>query len=229
MIKYYIYAYLRSTTSKFGDIGSIYYIGKGSGKRAFEKHRIRIPKDKNNIVFLHEGIAEKLAFRYEEELIKKYGRIDLGTGCLRNLTNGGEGASGYRHTAETRQQISNSHKGKTYSDAYKKNMSISKKGTIPWNKGKIDILSEETKRKIGKSSKGRNIGRKHTLEELEKTRGENNHNFGKRRTLDVTQKISNSKKGTIWMKNPASNQIKFVRSKDLDLYLSLGFKRGKGK
>src|SRR5262249_9863732 len=38
--------------------------------------------------------TEAAAFRYEKTLILKYGRRDLGTGTLCNLTDGGEGAAG---------------------------------------------------------------------------------------------------------------------------------------
>jgi hypothetical protein len=39
------------------------------------------------------GLTEEGALFYEMEAIKRYGRIDLGTGCLANLTDGGEGVN----------------------------------------------------------------------------------------------------------------------------------------
>jgi hypothetical protein len=47
------------------------------------------------------------AFIKESEYISKYGRKDLGTGTLRNLSNGGEGNSGHKHSLETRKKLSN--------------------------------------------------------------------------------------------------------------------------
>ena len=65
----------------------------------------------------------------------------------------------------------------------------------PNYKGRLSLgrkLSEEAKRKIGKSSKGRNIGRKHTKEELEKMRqnmlGEKNPMYGKEWTTEQRER-----------------------------------------
>ncbi|NBV27993.1 hypothetical protein EBS02_03090 [bacterium] len=87
--EFYVYMYLRKN-------GTPYYVGKGKGDRAFRTHnrRIRPPKDKSRIVFHTKDLSEDKAFALEVELIAKYGRIDNGTGILRNLTDGGEGTSG---------------------------------------------------------------------------------------------------------------------------------------
>jgi len=93
---YYVYQYLRSD-------GTPYYIGKGYGNRAYSKyHNVHLPEDQKNIIILKENMLETDAFSLEIELIAKYGRKDIGTGILRNLTNGGEGVSGYTHKKETR-------------------------------------------------------------------------------------------------------------------------------
>ena len=103
---YYVYAYVRAVTSKNGKAGTPYYIGKGKGGRAFERHRVRVPKDRSRIVMIRENLIETEAFELEISEIAKYGRIDLGTGILRNLTNGGDGASGLVHTPEARAKAS---------------------------------------------------------------------------------------------------------------------------
>lgn len=54
-----------------------------------------------------------------------------------NFTIGGDGISGY-----------------TFTDESKKKMGESKKGSVPWNKGKTGCYSDETKRKMGESNKG---------------------------------------------------------------------------
>ena len=86
--RFYVYAYLRTDKKP-------YYVGKGSGYRAYVRRgrTIRPPKDKSKIVFLRTGLTENEAFNWERFYIKHYGRIDTGTGILRNLTDGGEGTS----------------------------------------------------------------------------------------------------------------------------------------
>jgi hypothetical protein len=108
MNKYYVYAYMRED-------GTPYYIGKGCDRRAWEQHRVggkgvHTPTDYKRIVLLHEDLTEVDAFSLEIELIEKYGRQDLGTGILKNRTNGGEGSSGT--SPETNWKKGSSRRGK---------------------------------------------------------------------------------------------------------------------
>ena len=135
---YYTYAYLREDKTP-------YYIGKGKGYRINSKQRnIKPPKDKSRIIFLKQNLTEEEAFKHEIYMIAVLGRKDLGTGILRNLTDGGEGVSGYRHSDETKMFIKEVGKGKKHSDKTKKKISIG-------NKGKKQ--TEETKKKIGDANR----------------------------------------------------------------------------
>jgi NUMOD3 motif-containing protein len=98
--QFYSYLWLRDDTTP-------YYVGKGSGKRAFVKNHGRTypPKDASRIlIFPHMTEAE--AFESEMSFIKWFGRKDLGTGCLHNHTDGGEGIAGHQHTAEAKRKMS---------------------------------------------------------------------------------------------------------------------------
>ena len=71
-----------------------WYVGKGTGNRAYERHRGHwAPKDRSRI-FVFPQDSEADAFESERALIWLFGRKDLGTGCLYNRTDGGEGISG---------------------------------------------------------------------------------------------------------------------------------------
>lgn len=115
----YIYAYLRSSASEYGETGTTYYIGKGKHRRGFyarafdKRHNIHIPKDKSDVVILADSLSDNDARQAEMLLIFLHGRIDRGTGCLRNLTDGGEGCEGRIVTQKFRDRMSEVHKGKT--------------------------------------------------------------------------------------------------------------------
>lgn len=96
-MEYYTYAYLREDRTP-------YYIGKGKGKRAYNKNKgeVRPPKNKSKIIKLKQNLTEKEAFRHEIYMIAVFGRKDLGTGILHNRTNGGDGTSGWVPNEEWR-------------------------------------------------------------------------------------------------------------------------------
>ena len=101
---YYVYAYIRQN-------GTPYYIGKGIGRRAWQKHRrIGFPISLNNIIILESGLTETGALAIERRMIAWHGRKDLNTGILHNKTDGGDG--GFNPSPATRKLMSVAKKGK---------------------------------------------------------------------------------------------------------------------
>jgi hypothetical protein len=112
----YVYKHIRV------DKNEVFYIGIGSdnkGKftRAYSrKGRSKFWKDltKNTqykVEILHANITWKEACQKEKELILQYGRKDLSTGTLCNLTDGGDGVNGYTHNKERLFKLSKNSKG----------------------------------------------------------------------------------------------------------------------
>lgn len=101
MPQFYAYLWLREDRTP-------YYAGKGCENRAFIKgigHRQYPPQDRSRVILFPQA-SEAAAFALECALIRFFGRKDINTGCLRNVTEGGEGISGYRHTADAKTRMS---------------------------------------------------------------------------------------------------------------------------
>lgn len=145
---YYVYAYISKRTNK------PYYIGKGKDNRAYGKHHkgISVPKDKNRIVFLETNLTELGAFALERRYIKWYGKRLDKTGCLLNITDGGEGSSGRPMLESTKEKLLKANLGRKLSDETKEKMSQTRKGRT---------LSEEHKNKIADAHKGKKKSKEH--------------------------------------------------------------------
>ena len=86
----FVYCYLRSA-----DL-SPYYVGISiNWQRPFGDHTCNIPPNPALVRLLRSGLTYEEAQEWEITYIAHYGRVDLGTGILRNLTDGGEGMTGH--------------------------------------------------------------------------------------------------------------------------------------
>jgi hypothetical protein len=141
-MNYYTYLWLRED-------GTPYYVGKGTGTRAWRKgapHRDR--------VLVQEFPSEEDAFLSERFLIALYGRKDLGTGILMNCTDGGDGSSGAKRSEEFKKKLRAANMGKTLTPEHRKKLSIAKRPhSEEWRKNQRLVMtgriaSKETKAKM---------------------------------------------------------------------------------
>ena len=134
-MQYYTYQH------RSADTNEIFYVGKGKGTRLNQSkgrndywHRI---VDKHGFIAkkIADNLDEELAFLAEMECIDAYRRRGI---QLVNATDGGEGASGYKHSEEHKESL----KGNSY-------------GASAWGmtfKGKKH--TEESKEKMRKNWRG---------------------------------------------------------------------------
>ena len=188
------------------------YMGSGTLlKRSLKKYGIENFK-KEYLAFC--DTEDKLNF-FERFYIKKYNSNNSNIGY--NLTYGGDGMLGYRHTEETRKKISESEKGEKsvwfgrhHTEETRKKIGEALKGK------KRKPFTEETRKRMSESGKGKHnhfgeknpnykggkkektyvpkdVWRKHISEGR---KGCIPWNLGKKWSEDVKNKLSASKKGT---------------------------------
>lgn len=97
--QYYVYEWVRLDTNE------PFYVGKGQGDRCYRKKRGNNQHFNNivkniptAVVILHEGLTEEQALEIECWYIHQY-EFEWGYNLV-NLTEGGEGVTGYRHSEE---------------------------------------------------------------------------------------------------------------------------------
>jgi len=169
MKKFYVYLHRRETDN------SIFYVGKGKDRRAWSRsHRNRHWK---NVAEKHGVSVEIYKSKMSEACALTLERIAIfsyGINNLANVTYGGGGTSGYRHTDETKARIAESGRGRPFhpnsaiglrarrgckfTAEHKAKLSLAKAG-VPRGP-----RSDETRRKISKS----HLGLKPSAETLEK-------------------------------------------------------------
>lgn len=148
---FYVYVHKYASGPQKGDV---FYVGKGKGKRAWERYGRntywdRIVKKYDYCVCIVENdMYEVCAFTLEKLLIGFYGIENLA-----NLTLGGEGSSG---------------RVPTFTDDHRRKISISKTGPNNAMYGKP--LSQEHRDKIGAAHKGRIFPDEH-LEKIKRALG----------------------------------------------------------
>jgi len=169
MKEFYVYILINPITNK------PFYIGKGSNGRMkmheyfsdnnkhWNKHIENTIKKikKQNLNIIYEKVNcknEDDALKLEIKLIKKHGKENL---C--NLTDGGDGASGYKHTIKTKKLISKIQIKRFEDPLEREKVSIQSKKSMSNTKTIQKIsnslagrkLSYETKKKMSKAKTGK--------------------------------------------------------------------------
>jgi len=115
--KYYLYRHIRL------DKNEPFYIGIGTKPKIYKYTSVEYSRayNKSKRGFIWKKIASKTSYNVEIllesnsydfikqkeiEFIKLYGRLSNKTGVLSNLTDGGDGSTGYKASEETRRKIS---------------------------------------------------------------------------------------------------------------------------
>lgn len=168
----------------------IYYVGIGSStKRAYNKtgrniHWKRVYKKYGVLVdIVCENISLEEAKEIEKFMISCYGLNNL-----TNITLGGEGAFGLKHSDERREMLSKRNKGNTYRKGIKHSEETIQKLKICRPNFKH---TEESKEKISKSLYGREVSQT-SRDKTSRTHKENGHGFS-REAIEKAIKIKKEK------------------------------------
>jgi group I intron endonuclease len=158
---FYVYIHIRK------DTGNVFYVGKGRGQRMFQKKGRNplwiniVNKHGYEVVKIADNLTEEQAFDLEKEKIAEYRNAGYE---LANMTDGGEGSSGYKHTEEHKAKLKGNgfgHEtwgltflGKKHTAESKAKMSYARMGNSN-KKGKK--ISEEGRKRISESKLGKPV------------------------------------------------------------------------
>lgn len=142
---YYVYLYRCPKTNR------VRYVGKGKNRRAynFKQHHAHCGNWLKTLTcdpiveFIHTDLTHDEALLLEEIWICQYKAI---LEPLTNLTLGGKGSAGFKHTEESKKKVGLASKGRIPSVETRQKMSTNRTGEKNPRFGKV--CSEETKRKI---------------------------------------------------------------------------------
>lgn len=204
------------------DNNTVFYVGIGNKRRPYTKNGRSDYWNKitNKHGYTIDIIAENLdletAIELEMFLIQEYGRLDLGTGCLINMTDGGDGVNNL--SEESRLKITKSNIGRKATDIAKKRMSDAQKGKklSKEHKSKISkankkmVFSELHRKRISEANKGRKFS-KEVRDNMSKARiGKKSTRINYTHSEEIRKKMSESHKGV-----PLSNKHRRSLSKAL--------------
>lgn len=164
-----VYIYLHKTVAD----GATFYVGQGKGDRAWtttnrNKLWCNVYKKHGAVVeIVRSNMTRDEANDMERTLIAAYGRRYNKTGTLTNITCGGDGIEGYRHTEATKQRIAAHTKGiKQRQELIDKRMAAVRSRIKPEKAAKQPYkFPEERKRKYSAMFLGENNpmhGRNHS-------------------------------------------------------------------
>jgi anti-sigma28 factor (negative regulator of flagellin synthesis) len=137
------------------DTNEVFYVGIGKIRRPYDKAKRNkywqsiVNKHGYNIEIIHKNLSWKKACKIERQLILQYGRCDLGTGVLVNMTDGGEGNQNIIYTDEWREKQKIASTGRIQSEETKKKRALRQTGIK---------FSKDRKKNISKSKKGTQVG-----------------------------------------------------------------------
>ncbi len=175
MNNWYLYRHIRLDKNEpfYIGIGCMKDYARAYSKQARNKHwKSIVAKSDYDVEILMDGITKEQAVEKEKEFILLYGRRDLGTGTLVNMTDGGDGGSGMKHSEHTRHIIGVAGRGRIKSPETREKLRIANTG----KKLSIEHICKLRSAKTGKKQlrstidamRAANIGRKRPIETVKK-------------------------------------------------------------